>query len=158
MPASRLLECQFSKGSFAALALGSLPARFSHTPTPTEVSRRNLEVSVKTQRKKPEYNGSSPGEVIWPLAQVGDLRLGAHCVLPGHDQPLVLLEKNPSATARRPLLMLLPDGSFDSFELDAGFRLAHAALVSGEAVTVDRAALEMVGWTRDLAAPPMPQV
>ena len=154
---ARLLECQFSKGSIAALALASVPARFSHTPTPAEVSRNWSAAHVKEQTKK--YGScSSPNEVSaeWSLAEISDLRLGAHCSLHGWEEqsPMVVLEKNRSQTARRPLLMLLPDGSFNSFELDAGFRLVHAALTSGEAVTVDRQALELVGWMRDSATTP----
>jgi len=48
--------------------------------------------------------------------------------------------------APRPLLVLRADGSYDSIEHDARVKLVAAALVSGEAVTADRFALEHAGW------------
>ena len=74
--------------------------------------------------------------------------------------PHAQLELNASRKSRRPLLVLLPDGSFDSLEHDARVRLVHRALVSGDAVAIPRFALKHeAGWVEtDRAKSPAPEV
>ena len=99
----------------------------------------------------------------WPVALASDLQLGAIIIVaeqkaamrptlcsPADGPRMTVLELNKSRSTRRPLLVLLQDGSFDSLEYDfngnSRVRLVHAALTAGEDVVVDRAALEYAGW------------
>jgi hypothetical protein len=146
--APQLLERNLDRSSFAAFALNNAPARFSHTPTPALVAMKRTKKSM----------GAADTRVTaeLPAASASDLRLGAMVCLKSRpdvsglsgeekDNAMVVLELSHSRTVRRPLLVLLPDGTFNSFEHDARVRLMHAALVSGEDVTIAHEALQQAG-------------
>ena len=78
--AGQLLERNFDKGSFAALALSVAPARFVKTEVGRAAELRVIKEHVEAPTKPIQYfDPSSATE--WKEAHRSDLRLGARLVL-----------------------------------------------------------------------------